>query len=111
MYIQYEYHHVVDPECAFEALSGIAQDDADGNVPHIARHGVVPEEVEESLVDNPLVFRTGDGRYLGYGKTGDGRPLFIVFVSKPDGIVRPLTARAMTDAEKRLYRRKRGKPR
>jgi hypothetical protein len=87
------------------------EDDANGNVAHIAKHGVVPEEVEEALVDNPVVLRTADGRYLGYGKTGDGRPLFVVFVSKSGGIVRPLTARAMTDAEKRLYRRKRGKPR
>lgn len=87
------------------------EDDPDGNVAHIAKHGVVPEEVEEVLVDNPLVLRTGDGRYLGYGKTGDDRPLLVVFVSKPGGIVRALTARAMTEAEKRLYRRKRGKSR
>jgi len=87
------------------------EDDADGNVAHIAKHGVVPEEVEEALVDDPLVLRTGDGRYLGYGTTGDGRPLFVVFVSTSGGIARPLTARAMTDAEKHLYRRKRGKPR
>jgi len=87
------------------------EDDPQGNVAHIARHGVVPEEVEEALVDNPLVLRTGDGRYLGYGETGDGRPLFVVFVSQGDGRVRPLTARAMTEAERRLYRRKRGKSR
>lgn len=86
-------------------------DDPEGNVAHIARHGVVPEEVEEALVYNPLVLRTGDGRYLGYGMTGDERPLFVVFVSKTGGIVRPLTARAMTDPERRLYRRRRGKSR
>ena len=87
------------------------EDDPEGNIAHIARHDVVPEEVEEALVDDPLVLRTGDGRYLAYGKTGDGRPLFVVLVSKAGGIVRPLTARAMTDAERRLYRRRRGKSR
>lgn len=84
------------------------EDDDSGNVAHIARHGVSREEVEESLTDNPLVLRGADGRYLAYGKTADGRLLFVVFVQSGRGMIRPLTARAMTDRERRLYRRRRG---
>ena len=84
------------------------EDDESGNVRHIARHGVSPDEVEEVLTSNPLVLRTGDGRYLGYGTATDRRPLFVVFVHKGHGLVKPVTARPMTDGEKRLYRRERG---
>ncbi len=35
--------------------------------------------------------------------------IFVPFVQKGQGIVRPITARPMTDGEKRLYRKKRGK--
>ena len=38
-----------------------------------------------------------------------GRWIFVPFVQKGQGIVRPITARPMTDGEKRLYRKKRGK--
>ncbi len=48
-------------------------DDAGGNTAHISRHGISPEDVEEALTSNPLVLRGPDGRYLGYGKSADGR--------------------------------------
>lgn len=92
-------------------IAGFIWDDADdesGNVAHIARHGVSPEEVEEALINNPLVLRGTDGRYLAYGKSAEGRLLFVVFVRRGRGLIRPLTARAMTDRETRLYRRRRG---
>lgn len=84
-------------------------DDPEGNTAHISRHGVSPEEVEEVLTTSPLVLRGPDGRYLGYGKSIDGRWLFVPFVQKGKGIVRAITARTMTDGERRLYRRKRGR--
>ena len=84
-------------------------DDAGRNTAHISRHGISPEDVEEALTSNPLVLRGPDGRYLGYGKSADGRCIFVPFVQKGQGIVRPITARPMTDGEKRLYRKKRGK--
>jgi uncharacterized DUF497 family protein len=85
------------------------EDDPSGNVVHIAQHGVSPEEVEEALLADPFVLRGRDGRYLAYGRTADGRLLFIAFVMKAGGMVRILTARAMTDRERRLYLRKRGR--
>jgi hypothetical protein len=63
-------------------IRGILWDDE--NLEHVAQHGVAAEEVEEAL---------------------------IVCVRKGGGLVRPLTARDMTEVEKRLYRRKqRGRP-
>lgn len=79
----------------------------DDNVGHIARHAVSPEEVEEVLADDPLRLRAAEGRYLAYGRTENGRRLFVVYVMKPGGRVRALTARTMTDRETRLYRRRR----
>ena len=79
----------------------------DENVAHIARHGVSPDEVEEALVGDPLVLRGADDRYLAYGRTENDRWLFMVYVTRPGSRVRALTARDMTEREKRLYRRKR----
>jgi uncharacterized DUF497 family protein len=88
---------------------GILWDDE--NLEHVARHGVAAEEVEEALAGRPFVLRSRDGRYLVYGSSTEGRFLFIVCVRKGGGLVRPLTARDMTEVEKRLYRRKqRGRP-
>ena len=92
-----------------ESFEWDSADDAGGNTAHISRHGISPEDVEEALTSNPLVLRGPDGRYLGYGRSGDGRWIFVPFVQKGQGIVRPITARPMTDGEKRLYRKKRGK--
>ena len=79
----------------------------DENVAHIARHGVWPDEVEEMLLGDPLVLRGADDRYLAYGRTENDRWLFAVYVMRPRGRVRVLTARDMTEREKRLARRKR----
>jgi uncharacterized DUF497 family protein len=50
-------------------------------------HGVSPNEVEEALVDEPLVLRGPDDRYLAYGRT-DGRWVFVVYVARPLGRIR-----------------------
>ena len=73
------------------------------NVDHILRHDVAPEEVEEACFDNPFILRGKDGRYLIYGKTNDGRYLFIVLADKGHGVVRTITARDMDEKEKHLY--------
>ena len=53
------------------------EDDPDGNVEHIAEHGVSPEEVEEVLNDpTSQTGRSGSsGRPITFGYTADGRPL------------------------------------
>ena len=71
----------------------------DENVAHIARHAMSPEEVEESLTGAPLVLRGPDDRYLGYGRTENDRWVFAVYVTRPRGWIRVLTARDMTEGE------------
>ena len=79
----------------------------DENVAHIARHDVSSSEVEEMLLSNPVIRRGPDGRYLAYGRTENDRMLFAVYVRRPRGRVRVLTARDMIERERRLYRRTR----
>jgi len=81
------------------------------NVRHIAKHGVTPEEIEEALTGTPVVLRGPDGRYLAHGRTESGRLLFAVYVTRPRGRIRVITARDMTKSEKRLWHRRGAKGR
>ena len=81
------------------------------NLSHIAQHGVTPEEAEEALTNAPVVLRGRDGRSLAHGQTEDGRLLFAVYVTRPRGRIRVITARNMKESEKRLWRRRRSKGR
>jgi uncharacterized DUF497 family protein len=78
-----------------------------GRIDHIARHGVQPSEVEEACLGHPLVQQTkSEGEnpvYYVLGQTGNGRYLFCVVIAFPDGKGYPVTARPMTDKEKRRY--------
>jgi hypothetical protein len=77
-------------------------------VDHIANHLISPEEVEEVLfndVDTPLMMQGKEDKYLAYGKTHGGRLLFIVWASKYKK-TKIISARDMTEKEKRFYRRK-----
>lgn len=76
---------------------------------HIARHNVRPDEVEEVFFGKPFV-RNAKSRgenpvYYVYGQTNAGRYLFCVVIQFPDSKGYPITARSMTDKEKRQYRR------
>ncbi len=75
---------------------------------HISRHAVSPEEVEEVLFNDsvsPRIMRGKENRYLAYGKTNTGRFLLVVLIIA-DRKTRIITARNMTDREKKFYRRK-----
>ena len=75
---------------------------------HIARHAVSPEEVEDVLFndsDLPRIMRGKENRYLAYGKTSAGRFLLVVLIIA-NRKTRIITARDMTDREKKFYRRK-----
>jgi uncharacterized DUF497 family protein len=79
----------------------------DERIAHIGRHSVLPEELEEVCFGDALVLRgrsTGKNPvYYVLGQTEAGRHLLCVVISFPDGKGYPVTARAMTDAEKRRY--------
>jgi len=76
----------------------------DKNEQHIARHDVLPEEVEEAFEEKYVIFPSWVGRYILLGRSVAGRYLFIVFEIK-SGIVRTVTARTMSGTEKRRYQR------
>ena len=74
-------------------------------IDHIDRQGVAPEDVEEACFGHALVQRAksegGNPVYHVLGQTNAGRYLFFVVIQFPDGKGYPITARPMTDKEKR----------
>ena len=79
----------------------------DDRVDHIAQHGVEPEEVEEICFGRSLVLRAkslGENpAYYVLGQTEEGRYLFCVVLHFPDGRGYPVTARPMTEKERRRF--------
>jgi len=77
-------------------------------IDHIARHSVTPKEVEEACFGVALVQRgKSEGEnpvYYVLGQTNAGRYLFCVVIQFPGGRGYPVTARPMTDKEKRRYK-------
>lgn len=82
----------------------------EGNIGHmLARHNVIPDEVEEAAFDGPTVWeRGGNGRYYLLSQTLAGRYLFIVIEYHGQGRARAITARDMTPTERRRWNRRRG---
>jgi hypothetical protein len=76
------------------------------NIDHVAGHGVETNEVEEALARKPLIRRGRHGRYLAFGQTEAGRYLFVVVEDLGEGWARVITARDMSAAELRYYRRR-----
>ncbi len=78
-------------------------------IEHVARHGVTPGEVEEACFGRAFVQRAkSEGQnpvYYVLGRSEAGRYLFCVVIRLPDGKGYPVTARPMTDREKRRYLR------
>jgi len=79
----------------------------DDRVQHIARHGVEPDEVEEACFGRSLVLEARSKGpnpvYYVLGETEAGRHLFCVVILFPEDKAYPVTARDMTDSEKRRY--------
>ncbi len=78
------------------------------NIDHIARHGVLPAEVEEVCIGRPWVRRVkSEGEspvYYVRGQTEAGRYLSCLVIRFAEGKGYAVTARPMTDKEKRQYR-------
>ena len=74
---------------------------------HIARHGVLPEEVQQVLYTRPRWIAPGRGETtLVYAMTDAGRYLLVVIAPALDGGVYIVTARRLTDSERRTFRQK-----
>lgn len=81
-------------------------------IEHVARHSILPEEVEEAVFGDPsgLLLRVAPAerdpqetlyRYLG--RTESGRYLLVVLLYLGEGIAMPVTARQMTPGERRRF--------
>jgi uncharacterized DUF497 family protein len=57
------------------------EDDPNGNLAHIAKHGVTRQEVEDVLSEpeNDRVFSHSSGRLITFGWTGSGRHIAVVW--------------------------------
>lgn len=76
----------------------------DNEVKLLLRHNVSAAEAEQCFANRSTRRRKGDD-YLLLGQTHAGRMLFIVYQQKQGGVVRVYSAREMTPAERRAYRR------
>jgi uncharacterized protein len=80
--------------------------DSDWSADHIAAHGVTLGEVREAILERPFWAVPGqDGSTLIYGRTYEGRYLLVVALAEGDEAF-IVTARDMTAAEKKTFRRK-----
>ncbi len=73
-----------------------------------AKHAVSADEVEEVFLneEEEIVVRRsprGDNSYLALGRTAAGRYLTVPFIFIGEGVVYVLTARDMTDTERRWF--------
>jgi uncharacterized DUF497 family protein len=75
----------------------------DGNIDHIAKHDITPDEAEQVIENEPLdagaVLRNGETRTVHVGETDAGRVLIVV-VTERSGIYRVVTARPATRKER-----------
>ena len=80
--------------------------DSDWSADHVAAHGVTLDEVREAILERPYWAAPGrDGTTLVYGRTYAGRYLLAVVIPEA-GEAFVVTARDMTDNEKKTFRRK-----
>ena len=80
-------------------------DDPDGNVQHIAEHGITMDEVEEVLSDPNASTEASksSGRAITFGETVDGRYLAVVWETALEDplTIYPVTAYAVPRPRKR----------
>lgn len=80
------------------------------NISHIARHHVIPDEVEAICHGSPLVLRGQQkNRLVLIGSTGEERILAVILESKGSGIYYPITAYPADKKDIALYNRLKNK--
>ncbi len=84
----------------------------EGNAEKCRAHGVSIEEIESALIGESLAIipdtqhSKDEGRYIGVGRTVNGRDLFVVFTFRIVAgrkLLRPITARYMHRKEAKRY--------
>jgi len=75
------------------------------------KHNVRTDEVEEILFGKSHFRRAqkghvkGEDLYAAYGQTAGGRYLIVLFIRKEQAAALPISARDMSDSERRYYER------
>jgi hypothetical protein len=79
----------------------------DWNIGHIARHYVIPREIEQARHSHFLTYQSYKGRYILVGATRAGRILTIVIeaISGEEGAYYPITAFDARPEDQQLYQR------
>lgn len=79
------------------------------NVIHIARHNVIPDEVEDVCYGEPVVQQGKKGRLLVFGPTKTGRMISVVLdFEESKGVYYVVTARATSKRERAIYTKEKG---
>jgi len=75
------------------------------------KHRITTHEAEEILFSKPHIRKAAKGRvqgedlYVAYGQTSAGRKLVVFFIRKYHTAALPISAREMTQSERRYYER------
>jgi uncharacterized DUF497 family protein len=78
----------------------------------VTKHNVTTEEAEQVIFGFPHVLRVSKGKvkgedvYEAFGQTINGRYLVVFFINK-SGSALPISARDMTDSERKYYEKRR----
>lgn len=78
------------------------------NRKHIARHNVIPEEVEEVCLNKPITSLTYARRIRLIGKSSNSRTLTIILAAKGEGSYYVVTARPASRKERLKYQKTKG---
>ena len=80
----------------------------DETIEHIARHSVISSEVEEMFFGetHPFVEKGRENLYIVMGQTNTGRYIFTVVKLTGKGKAKIITAREMSDKDKKHYKRR-----
>ncbi len=75
-------------------------DDEDGNVAHVAEHGLTPDDVNAVLMDPEETGSShSSGRPVAFGYTPDGRYICVVYEEIDDTTLYPVTAFEIEDEQ------------
>ena len=84
-------------------IGGLEWDDA--NLEHIARHAITPAEVEDVCFGTHIAYHGKHARYVLYGQADNGKYIMLVLMHSYGTVLRPITAREMSESEKHAYRK------
>jgi len=78
------------------------------NLEHIAEHGITWQDAEFVARHgrHPYPEAQGRGRFLVVGRTNDGTYIQVAYIFSPADVIFVIHARALTEAEKRRFRRR-----